>query len=271
MDELKPDQLKPDQQVAQGKQWDASLYDSGHSFVWQYGLELIDLLEAREGERILDLGCGTGHLSARISASGAEVIGIDKSPAMIEQARQNYPGLRFEVADATDFRFDHIFDAVFSNAAIHWMRPPAAVVAQVWRALKVEGRFVAEFGGKANLSAIHTALNRAVLAATYPAKSEPVFKYYPSIGEYATLLESHGFLVSQASYFDRPTPLGGGDAGLENWIKMFADNFLSAVPDGMRGDVIRDVENDLRSEAYRDGTWFADYRRIRVLATRAAC
>jgi trans-aconitate methyltransferase len=196
------------------------------------------------------------------------VIGIDKSPAMIEQARQNYPGIQFEVADATDFRFDRLFDAVFSNAAIHWMRPPAAVAASVARALRVEGRFVAEFGGKGNLSAIHTALNRAVLAATYPAKSEPVFKYYPSIGEYATLLESHGFQVSRAIYFDRPTPLGGGDKGLENWIKMFADNFLAAVPADRRTDVMRDVENELRSEAYRDGTWFADYRRIRVLAIR---
>lgn len=250
------------------KQWDAPTYDSKHSFVWQYGTDVLGLLAPRSRERILDLGCGTGHLTNLIAEAGAEVVGIDNSEAMIEQARTNFPGLRFEIADGTDFRFPEPFDAVFSNAAIHWMRDPAAVAASISRALKQEGRFVAEFGGKGNLKATKTALHNAARDAGYAVSDEVAFRYYPSIGEYATLLESQGFRVTSAAHFERPTPLSGGDEGLRNWLATFADNVLEILPEDKRAEVIAETENRLRAEAYRDGKWFADYRRIRVIAIK---
>jgi trans-aconitate methyltransferase len=250
------------------KQWDAPTYDSKHSFVWQYGTDVLELLAARPKERILDLGCGTGHLTNKIAEAGAEVVGIDNSQAMIEQARKNFPHLQFEIADGTGFRFDEPFDAVFSNAAIHWMRDPAAVASSINRALKPGGRFVAEFGGKGNLKATKTALHDAVAAAGYAVSDEVAFRYYPSIGEYATLLEGQGFRVTSAAHFDRQTPLSGGDEGLRNWLATFADNVLELLPADKSAEVIADVENRLRAEAYREGTWFADYRRIRVIAIK---
>src|ERR1051325_4868475 len=128
--------------------WDAARYDSAYSFVWERGADLLALLAPQPGERILDLGCGTGHLTAKIAESGAEVVGLDHSTAMIEQARQNHPGLRFEWADAAEFGVPEPFDAVFSNGVLHWVQRPADAAACVWRALKRGGRFVAEFGGK---------------------------------------------------------------------------------------------------------------------------
>src|SRR2546423_15463085 len=131
--------------------WDPGLYDGKHAFVWQYGASLVELLQPRPGERILDLGCGTGHLTAQLAAAGANVLGIDSDAAMIEQARKAYPALHFEQRDARDFHFDEPFDAVFSNAVLHWIKEPERVIVCLRRALKPGGRFVAEFGGRGNV------------------------------------------------------------------------------------------------------------------------
>lgn len=250
------------------KQWDTSLYDGKHSFVWRYAEGVIDLLAPQAGERILDLGCGTGHLTARISASGAEVVGLDSSVAMIEEARKNYPDIRFVVGDGTDFHFDQPFDAVFSNAAIHWMRKPEAVAACVWKALESSGRFVAEFGGRGNVEAIHTAINDAVAARGFDPVDESSLVYFPSIGEYASLLERQGFRVTLATHFDRPTPLEEGERGIRNWITMFGDRFLAVASSELHEEIIREVEDRLRPTLCRDGTWFADYRRLRISAVK---
>jgi len=251
-----------------GHQWDARLYEDKHSFVWRYGTDLIELLAPQRGERILDLGCGTGQLTAAIAASGAEVVGLDLSPAMIERARKNYPELQFVRADATNFAFADPFDAVFSNAALHWMTRPAEVAASVWRALKPGGRFVAEFGGKGNVQAIHGALSSVLAVAGYAAADALRRRYFPSIGEYAALLEQEGFTVTYAALFERLTPLEGGEAGMRNWIVMFASDFLEGVPAEARADVIGQVEDRLRPEWHRDGVWVADYKRIRVVAIK---
>jgi trans-aconitate methyltransferase len=250
------------------KQWDASRYDGGHSFVWKYGAGVIDLLAPREGERILDLGCGTGHLTREIAARGAEVIGIDRSPDMIAQAKRLYPDLRFEITDATDFQFAEPFEAVFSNAVIHWIRDQDALLASIHRALKPGGRFVAEMGGKGNLRAIKRALHRAIESAGHTVPEKASFRYFATIGEYAGLLERHGFTVAQAFYFERPTALEGGEEGLRNWIEVFADNEMSATPTDERAQIIRRIEDDLRPELYREGVWFADYRRLRIFAIK---
>jgi len=250
------------------KRWDPALYDSKHSFVWKYGEELIELLAPQRGERILDLGCGTGHLTHRIAVSGAEVTGLDISQAMIEQARKNYPGLEFVKGDAAAFAFAQPFDAVFSNAALHWITKPEAAVQCVARALKTGGRFVAEFGAKGNIAAIHNALRSALRALELSRAEEWNPWYYPSIGEYASLLERHGLAVRYATLFDRPTALEEGERGLRLWLEMFAGDLLDTLPASQREEALRSVEEQLRPARFRDGAWQADYTRIRVLARR---
>ena len=250
------------------KGWDASLYDARHSFVWKYGEALIELLTPQKGERILDLGCGTGHLSQQISLSGADVIGLDRSPAMIEQARKSYPHLRFVVADAADFEFPEPFDAVFSNAALHWMTRADEVASCIARALKPGGRLVAEFGGKGNIKALQSAIRKALGALSLPDGEQPNLWYFPSIGEYASLVEEHHLAVTFASLFDRPTALEDGENGLRQWLDMFASELLTRLSSRQQSEFAKAVEDQLRPILYRGGTWFADYRRIRIIAVR---
>ena len=251
------------------KSWDAAIYDQKHSFVWKFGAAVIELLAPRKGERILDLGCGTGHLTHQIALSGAEVIGLDRSADMIEQARKNYPEVRFVLADAADFEFPLPFDAVFSNAALHWMKEQARVTACIARALKSGGRFVAEFGGKGNLQAIRRAIPRALEEMRIPIEGDwwnPW--YYPTIGEYASLLERHGLAVRSALLFDRPTALEDGARGLRTWIEMFRSDLLASLPPDTLPDFLDRMERHLRPVLFRDGVWYADYQRIRVVAVR---
>ena len=248
--------------------WNSALYEKNHAFVWQYGESIVELLAPKAGEQILDLGCGTGQLTEKIAQSGAFVQGIDSSLSMISTAKVNYPHINFSVADARSFQVGEPLDAVFSNAVLHWIKQPDAVINCVEKALKPGGRFVAEFGGKGNVGAIVRAL-LSVLSEIGPLEPEALNPwYFPSIGEYAGLLEKQGFDVGYAVLFDRPTPLEGGSAGMVNWIEMFAGGFLSALSDDVRSQVMNSVEERLRPALYRDGNWIADYRRIRVVAIK---
>ena len=246
--------------------WNTTLYEGRHNFVWQYGENVLELLSPQPDERILDLGCGTGQLTEKIALAGAEVLGIDRAASMIEKARQNYPQLQFAVADARDFQVEQPFDAVFSNAVLHWIPEPDAVIRCIYQALKPGGRFVAEFGGKGNVKAIALALDRVL--NTFGYASYDAAWYFPSIGEYATRLEQQGFDVTHAVIFDRPTPLENGDAGMANWIRMFGSRFLDKLSDVQQTQVIQAMEYDLKPTLYRDGKWWADYRRIRIVARK---
>ncbi|MBD1929769.1 methyltransferase domain-containing protein [Trichocoleus sp. FACHB-90] len=259
---------RQDSQTTFQNQWNAELYDRKHSFVSQLGSDVVEMLSPKHGESILDLGCGTGHLSEKITTFGAKVVGIDSAATMIEQARKNYPALQFEVIDATNLQFTEQFDAVFSNAALHWIKEPEKVVSGIYQALKPKGRFVAEFGGKGNVKAIVTALYNALQAAGYPVEEALNPWYFPSIGEYGALLEKHSLELTFATLFDRPTPLDDGEQGVQNWIKMFANNILTAFPAEQQMSIIADIEKQLRPTLYKNGTWFADYRRIRVIAIK---
>ncbi len=256
------------EQAAPTNRWDTTLYDERHSFVWRYGADLVELLAPQPGERILDLGAGTGHLTAKIAAAGAEVIGLDAAPSMVEQARRNYPALRFVLADGADFAFPDPFDAVFSNATLHWIKRAADAVSSMARALKPGGRLVAEFGGKGNVQSIHSALHAVREATGFAARPELDTLYFPSIVEYAALLEQHGLAVTYANLFYRPTPLDGGEGGLHNWIEMFANRFLVDIPAHRQSEFIQQVEDRLRGSWHQDGRWIADYRRLRIVATK---
>jgi trans-aconitate 2-methyltransferase len=242
--------------------WDAELYEARHNFVWRFGEGVVEVLAPRAGERILDLGCGPGQLTKKIAESGAEVVGLDASPEMIGQARQNYPELRFVLEDGAKMRFENEFDAVFSNAALHWMLDPGAVVRGVARALRPGGRFVLEMGGKGNIRTIVEAIQRVTVR--YRNGALPALRqYYPSVSEYSGILEAHGLEVRMAHLFDRPTPLEG-ENGMENWIKQFKFYYFEDLP----GTALAETVAELRPELYTEQGWVADYRRLRVEAVK---
>lgn len=244
--------------------WDSRLYDQKHRFVSDFGEDMLALLAPQPGERILDLGCGTGHLTQKIAEMGAVVLGVDNAATMIEQARHNYPDLQFEVASGDTMRFEQPFHAVFSNAALHWMKNAPAVVESIWHALRPGGRMVAEMGGKTNVATIWHALGDALVAAGHERPAESPW-YFPSIGEYTTLLERQGFFVTYAAHFKRPTPLEGED-GMRNWMAMFTNNILRDLPASEQEAIISAVEAQVRPALYQDGQWLADYVRLRIIA-----
>ena len=244
--------------------WNAAGYQAQCDFVWQYGESLLTQLAPQAGEQILDLGCGTGQLTAQIAASGAAVMGIDSDRAMIEQATANYPELTFQVGDAANFELAEPVDAVFSNATLHWVTDKRAAARCIATALKPSGRFVAEFGGKGNVQTILSAL----LKVSGRASLNPW--YFPSLGEYVALLESVGLEVTFAHIFDRPTPLG--EAGLAGWLDMFGQSFFADLSAAEWTAMVKAVEAEVpqlcRIEEEGKGEWVADYRRLRIVAIK---
>ena len=249
-------------------EWDAKLYDAKHDFIWKYGSDVVSLLDPRAGERILDVGCGTGHLTRQIAESGALVTGVDRSAEMVGAARHAYPNLKFEIADARNLPFREEFDAVFSNATLHWIREPELVLQSVWKALRAGGRFVAEFGGHRNIRAMQDAFDQSLaeLGVAKPGEVQP--GYYPSVSEYAKLVEQNGFEVRFITLFDRPTGLADGASGMRNWILMFGAAYLAKAGEAKREQFLRKIEDRLRPKLFREGQWWADYRRLRLAAYR---
>jgi trans-aconitate methyltransferase len=248
--------------------WNASLYDARHAFVWEMAKGVLELLAPRPGERILDLGCGTGQLTSQIASRGAEVLGLDLSLGMIDEARKKFPALRFEAGDARSLKFADEFEAVFSNAALHWIPEAERVVSGVARALRPGGRFVVEFGGKGNVRSVTAALEEALLQmGVSTADARPW--YYPSIAEYSALVERHGLEVREAALFERPTELEDGERGLASWVRMFCGWFLARVPEEAREDYIRAVERAARPALWKGRHWELDYRRLRLAAVKS--
>jgi trans-aconitate 2-methyltransferase len=245
--------------------WDSSLYDDRHSFVWKSAGDLLELLDPKPNEKILDVGCGTGHLTAKIAESGAEVTGLDSSTSMIAQARQNFPKLKFLLADVRNFMLDEPCDAVFSNAALHWVREAEAAVQCISAALRPGGRFVMEMGGKGNIARIMAGVEEVVRGAGFSGQN---VWYFPSIGEYATLLEANGFEVHLAQNFARWTKLEHPERGLREWLEMFGGSYFEDVPAPARGEMEHRIEDRLRDSLWVDGQWHADYRRLRIVAQK---
>lgn len=245
--------------------WDARLYDSAAHFVTDYGTALLDLLAPQPGERILDVGCGTGHLTKQIQDLGAKVVGLDSSPNMIATARESYPEIEFVQADASDFSFDEPFDVIFSNAALHWVTNAEGAVASMSKALKPGGRFVIEMGGKGNIRLLISALFEALKKFDCYDASHRWF--FPSIGEYASLLEKYEIEPVSVWLFDRPTKLEGDNA-IVDWFTIFGEAIRADVSEDCFVEAVQMAQDALRPTLFRDGQWFADYRRLRVVARK---
>jgi trans-aconitate methyltransferase len=249
--------------------WNANLYDDKHSFVWKMAAGVLELLAPKPREKILDVGCGTGHLTSQIAEAGAQVLGIDRSADMIRQAKEKYPTLRFEVMDATQISVPENYDAVFSNATLHWIKEPERVITGIAKALRPGGRFVAEFGGQGNTAGFLEAVRNS-WAKLQLAGPTPHPWYYPSIAEYSTLLEKHGFEVTYAILFDRPTPLEDGQRGLRNWFDMFGASFVQNLPDDQKSALRDEIETQARPKLFQSDKWVMDYRRLRLVARKSS-
>lgn len=243
--------------------WDPRDYAQNAAYVPQLATGVLEWLASQSGERILDLGCGDGRLTERIAATGAGVVGIDASPQMVAVARAR--GIAADQGSAESLPYaDQSFDAVFSNAVLHWVRDQDAMLAQVRRVLAPGGRFVAEMGGHGNIAAIRVAF-AVVLAHHGFAALGARGNYYPTPEAYTRRLQRHGFAVDRMILFPRPTPLP--ESGMAGWLHTFCRGALDALPEQLRETAVEETVA-LLAPALRDdeGRWTADYVRLRFLA-----
>jgi trans-aconitate methyltransferase len=244
--------------------WDASLYATNGRFVAHMAESLVELLQPQPGERILDHGCGDGFLTRRIAESGATVIGVDASPQMIAAARER--GVDAHLVHAESLHFESAFDAVFSNAALHWMKDQEAVLAGVHRALKPGGRFVAECGGQGNVAAIRVALLAVLGALGMPPEQIDHNQFY-NPAEYRRMLEDQHFIVEDIRLIPRPTPL---PSGMADWLRTFRRGVFEQLPEDDRAAAIEETVKLLRPVLCDSaGNWTADYVRLRFVATKS--
>lgn len=243
--------------------WDPEIYSQNAAFVPGLAGGVLEWLNAQPGERILDLGCGNGQLTAQLAAAGARVLGFDASPQMAAAARAR--GFEVDLGSAENLPYaDASFDAVFSNAALHWMRDQDAVLSGLHRVLKSRGRFVAEMGGFGNIAAIRVAFAAALDRHGFDGRAHDA-NYYPSAEEYSRRLENHGFEVNRIALIPRPTRLP--ESGMAGWIRTFRRGVLETVPEAIRDQLV-DEAVELLAPALRgrDGNWTADYVRLRFIA-----
>ena len=243
--------------------WDTQAYEKNGAFVHGMAGGVLEWLAAQAGEHILDLGCGDGQLTQRIAATGANVAGADASAEMVTAARSR--GVEAVQAPAELLPYpDAQFDAVFSNAALHWVRDQDAMMAQVHRVLKPGGRFVAEMGGHGNVAAIQVAFMAVLDRHGYREREDGV-NYYPTPRAYTSRLERHGFHVDQIELIPRPTPLA--ESGMAGWLRTFRRGVMDGLPDDVRDTVVEETVA-LLAPVLRDeeGKWTGDYVRLRFIA-----
>jgi trans-aconitate methyltransferase len=243
--------------------WDPEIYARNARFVSDLGEPLIELLQPVRGERVLDLGCGDGALTEKLVDAGCLVLGVDASAEQVDAARLR--GLEVEVSRIEALRLNQEFDAVFSNAVLHWVKDQPAALSRIFQSLKPGGRLVAEFGGAGCVATIRKALHDALSARGLdPWAYDPWF--FPTVEEYNALLVNEGFEVDSIILFPRPTPIPGDISG---WLETFAQPFLLEVPPEHRPSLIEEVRERSRPGLFRDGQgWVVDYVRLRLRAVK---
>jgi len=243
--------------------WDPDQYARNARFVADLGMPVVELLAPHAGERILDLGCGDGYLTAKLAAMGCSVLGVDSSDAQVEAARS--AGVEAEVATAQSLRFEGEFDAVFSNATLHWVKEADVALAGALRALKPGGRFVAELGGEGCVARIRAALAKALSKRGLDFDFLNPW-YFPSAEAYRERLQRGGFEVTTIALFPRPTTLPGT---MQDWLEVFARSFTAALEAKDRLAFLLEVQEDLRPDLCDEqGRWTADYTRLRFRALK---
>lgn len=252
--------------MSEHQKWPPHKYHQNADFVSQLGMPLIDLLAPQKDEYILDLGCGDGTLMAKIAEFGCQVMGVDSSPEMVSASQAK--GLEVYLLDGEKLSFNSEFDAVFSNAALHWMINPDAVIQGVYQSLKPNGRFVAELGGAGNVATVVNAI--AFCLQTRNIEMESINPwYFPTAEEYQHRLEKAGFKVEYITLFERPTPLPKGILG---WLEMFAQQFTAQLPPHEQGIFIQEVIELCKPKLSDEkGNWTADYVRLRFSARKKPC
>ncbi len=243
--------------------WNSTLYDKSQSFVSEYGKDLVSFISRNPKQHILDLGCGTGDLTQKLSEISSRVIGIDGSKDMIEAAKAKYPHLTFEVMDACHLKWTNQFDVVFSNAVFHWIANQKQLLNGIHTALQDGGKLVCEFGAHGNIAQIESAYISVVAPCQREYKS---LFYFPTVEEYSSLLRQMGFEIESIYDYDRPTPLPDGKDGLRKWIIQFFAGDLSRYNQNEQSVIFNSVEKILEKKIFDGTKWTADYRRIRVIA-----
>ena len=227
-------------------EWNATNYTKHFSFVHKYGEDVLKLIDAPAGSQVLDLGCGNGALTKKLKELGFQVQGMDASSEMLHVARKNYPDIRFEKGDATQFTLQDPVDVIFSNAVFHWIdaEKQDALAAHIASALKPGGTLVCEFGGKNCAESVH-----AVLEQCFTARGlhYPRINYFPTIAEYTAILERNGLRPDYAVLFDRPTPQSPGKTVVD-WIEMFVGELFRGMEETQKAEILQETEKRLRYE-----------------------
>ena len=244
-------------------EWNSQLYDNKHDFVAEYGKGLLEFVPENKEQTILDLGCGTGTLTAQLKKLGSKVVGVDSSQSMIDKAKEQFSNIDFMVCDALDLPFENEFDVVFSNAVFHWISDHDALLSNVRNVLKSDGLLVCEFGASGNITTIEKAFMSVCSSLGYGYTPKFNFPTYENFGK---LLEGKGFVIDKIYDYDRPTPLKDGEQGLANWMKQFFASGLARMQEDIQITTIRKVEELTREALWNGNEWVADYRRLRAIA-----
>ncbi|MBD5143240.1 MAG: methyltransferase domain-containing protein [Ruminococcus sp.] len=249
-------------------EWNAILYDNKHDFVAEYGKDLLEFIPQDKKQVILDLGCGTGTLTAKLTDFCNQIIGVDSSQTMIAKARENLKNIeniKFQVCNALALPFEQEFDIVFSNAVFHWIANHDMLLKNIYQALKPTGLLICEFGANGNIAIIENAFAKACKDSGYAYQSKFNF---PTVENFKKLLEINKFSIHKIYDFDRPTVLKNSQQGLSNWIKQFFASELAVMPKEIQVIVIQKTEEFAKKDLWNGTEWVADYRRLRVVANK---
>lgn len=246
-------------------EWNATLYDRQHDFVAEYGRGLLTFVPQQPKQAILDLGCGTGTLTAQLNSLGDDVKGTDRSPAMIAQARRSYPTIQFEVEDGLQMTDVNRWNVIFSNAVFHWIQDHPRLLRRIYQALRPGGQLICEFGAAGNIATIENGFREAI--AAYGGTYHPKFNF-ATVARLTQQAQAAGLVVEKCYDFERPTPLKAGEQGLANWARQFFASELAFFSPVEQDEILARLAARVRDELWDGHQWVADYRRIRCVARK---